>query len=255
MNWIDTHCHMDHKQFNSDRAAVLENARCLGMTAMIVPAITYESNYSLRQEPLLRSEDIRFAVGVHPNHIVPDLTKEMLERYLDSRVVAIGETGLDYFRTREPELQAQQRRMFRLQIELALERDLPLILHVRDAWDSALEILRSYECTFSGVAHCYAGTWEQAREFMALGFCLGIGGTVTRMHPALTETVQKMPLDALLLETDAPYLAPVGCKGRNTPENIPVIARTIADIRGIDIGEVMSTTTENAKRVFSLKIQ
>lgn len=250
MKWIDTHCHMDHKQYTSDRTAVLENARKLGMAAMIVPAITPESNAAIRRNPLLDAPDIWFAVGVHPNHVVENLTAEMLESAIDSRVVAIGETGLDYFRTREPDAQALQRRMFRMQIALALKYDLPLILHVRDAWDSALEILCSYGGKFSGVAHCFSGSWEQAQAFMELGFCLGIGGTVTRGLPALRETVSKMPGEMLLLETDAPYLAPVGCRGRNTPENIPRIAQAIAEIRNVTVEEIMSTTTENAKRVF-----
>lgn len=253
MAWTDTHCHMVHKQFSSDRAAVLANARKLGMSAMIVPAITLESNRTLRQDPLLQGEDVWFAVGVHPNHIVPELTAEMLEEFLDDRVVAIGETGLDFFRTRDPDLQEQQRKMFRLQIELALKHGLPLILHVRDAWDDALEILRGYGCDFSGVAHCFSGTWQQAEAFMELGFALGIGGTVTRDIPALTETVAKMPAEMLLLETDAPYLAPVGCKGRNTPENIPVIAERIANLRGVSVDAILKITTENARRIFRLK--
>ena len=253
MHWIDTHCHMDHKQFASDRAAVLENAGKLGMAAMIVPAITLESNRTIRREPLLQRENVWFAVGVHPNHIEPDLTAGMLESFLDDRVVAIGETWVDFFRTRDPDLQEQQRKMFRLQIELALKRNLPLILHVRDAWDDALKILQSYHCKFSGVAHCFSGTWQQARAFMELGFALGIGGTITRNNPTLTEIVAKMPADMLLLETDAPYLAPVGCKGRNTPENIPVIAQRIAGIRHVGAEEIMSTTVENAIRIFGLK--
>lgn len=253
MNWIDTHCHMDHKQFAPDREAVLENARAMGMAGMIVPAITLDSNRSLRCEPLLRRADVWFAVGVHPNHIEPELTGQMLERYLDDRVVAIGETGLDYFRTRDLAAQELQRKMFRIQIDLALKHNLPLILHVRDAWEDALAVLQSYGCAFSGVAHCFAGTWQQAEKFMELGFALGIGGTVTRDLPNLAETVVKMPSEMLLLETDAPYLAPVGCKGRNTPENIPVIAERIANLRGVSVGEIMATTTENAGRIFRLK--
>ena len=124
MEWIDTHCHLDHKQFSSDREAVLENARAMGMAGMIVPAITLESNRTIRQIPLLCHPRIWFAVGVHPNHIEPELTAQMLEAFLDERVVAIGETGLDYFRTREPHRREQQKRMFRLQIELALKHNL-----------------------------------------------------------------------------------------------------------------------------------
>lgn len=253
MEWIDTHCHLDHKQFSSDRGAVLENACAMGMAGMIVPAITLESNRTIRQIPLLCHPQIWYAVGVHPNHIEPDLTAGMLEEFLDERVVAIGETGLDFFRTREPHQREQQKRMFRLQIDLALKHNLPLILHVRDAWDDALEILQGYGCKFSGVAHCFSGTWQQAEEFMGMGFALGMGGTVTRDLPNLTETAEKMPASMLLLETDAPYLAPVGSKGRNTPENIPVIAERIANLRGVSVDAILKITTENARRIFRLK--
>lgn len=253
MEWIDTHCHIDHKQFNMDRQAVIENARKNGMAAMIIPAITFVSNHTVRQEPLLAQEWIYYAVGVHPNHVEPDLTREKLKAQVDSRTVAIGEIGLDYFRTREPEKQMLQQQMFQMQIELAAELDLPMILHVRDAWDSALEILKSYRRTFSGAAHCFAGTWEQAQEFMELGFALGIGGVITRGNTDLTETVGKAPAEMLLLETDAPFLAPKGCKGRNTPENIPIIAEAIANIRGENVKNIMLTTTENARRIFRLK--
>ena len=253
MKWIDTHCHMDHKQFSSDRAAVLENAGKLGMAGLIVPAITLASNRTIREDKLLRHEGIWYSVGVHPNHIEPDLTAGMLEEFLDDRVVAIGETGLDFFRTRDPVLQEQQKAMFRLQIELALKHGLPLILHVREAWEDALEILQSYGCKFSGVAHCFSGSWQQAQAFMEMGFALGIGGTVTRDLPNLTQTVANMPAGMLLLETDAPYLAPVGCKGRNTPENIPVIAEKIAGIRGTCVDDILKITTENAGRIFRLK--
>lgn len=252
MEWTDTHCHIGHRQFASDRDAVLENARKLGLAAMIVPAITLGSNAALRQIPSLDQPWIYFAAGVHPNHVERSLRREQLEGFIDSRTVAIGEIGLDFFRTQEPEQQELQREMFKMQIELAIEYDLPVILHIRDAWDPALEILRGWQRKFSGVAHCFAGTWLQAEAFLDLGFALGVGGVITKEDPDLTETVRKMPLDRLLLETDAPFLAPKGRKGRNTPENIPLIAETIAMLRGVDTERIMEITTENARRIFRL---
>lgn len=252
MEWIDTHCHIDHKQFHPDREAVMENARRGGLAAMIVPAISWESNFTVRQDPALERCWLRYAVGVHPNHVAPGMDLGALEGLIDRRTVAIGETGLDFFRTRDAQTRQLQREMFRKQIELAVKHDLPLILHVRDAWDSALEILKSYDRTFSGVAHCFTGAWIQARGFMELGFALGIGGAVTRGNDVLAETVKKAPLEMLLLETDAPFLAPKGCKGRNTPENIPIIAEVVAGIRGTDTDAVMNATSGNARRIFRL---
>lgn len=255
MEWIDTHCHMDHKQLKPDRKAVMQAASQAGVGALIVPAISLESNFTMRGEVYADCPETFFAVGIHPNHTAcldERTCLGALEKLIDSRTVAIGETGLDFFRTREPEKQALQRFWFERQIELALKYDLPLILHVRDAWDEALKILRSSHTTFSGVAHCFAGTWDQAQAFLELGFGLGIGGAVTRENPGLLETAAKAPLCQLVLETDAPFLAPRGCKGRNSPENLPLIGGILANIRKIPVEEVSRVTSENARRIFHL---
>lgn len=254
MIWIDTHCHLDHKQFKADRGAVLQDALDLGMAAMIVPAISYESNFTIRQDSFLMDKRIFFSVGIHPNHVEEALDPEKLEQYIDDRTVAIGETGLDYFRTRQPEKQALQRKLFRRQIDMAQRHGLPLILHIREAWEDGLEVLRSCGEEYAGVAHCFAGTWEQAKAYLEMGFALGVGGLVTKEAPGLVETVGNMPLEKLLLETDAPFLAPTGCKGRNVPANIPRIAQAVAEIRDIPVEIVMEATTRNTKRIFRLNM-
>lgn len=254
MEWIDTHCHLDHRRFDDDRWEVLERS---GVQLLINPAVSYESNYSMRSV-LGDDPRIRYAVGIHPNCVlqedVPNYEAWMasLGQLADNRTVAVGETGLDHYRVRSEQLRLLQKDVFIMQLRLALELELPLILHIRDAHEEALTILRSFGRQFQGVAHCFTGNADHAAGYLELGFALGLGGAVTKDIPGLQETVRRLPEDRILLETDAPYVTPKDCKGRNSPEYLPIICQKVAQIKGTTPETIAQRANENAKRIFRL---
>lgn len=257
MGIIDTHAHYDNPQFDRDRLQVLPMLWENGIEAVIDPGASLESNDRMRA--LFGGESrFYFAVGIHPNAVKP-AERHRFAGYMDhlrqlarEKTVAVGETGLDYFRNRDPEQRALQKEVFRLHIDLAAELGLPLILHVRQAAQDALEILEGYGRGFSGVAHCFTEGLQTAWRYLDLGFALGLGGSVTKQDPDLRRAVEEMPDWAVLLETDAPYMAPAGSKGRNTSLCLYQVAERIARLRGRGREEIIGLSNENAKRIFRL---
>jgi len=193
------------------------------------------------------------AVGIHPHDAAvapPDYVESLRRLAARERVVAIGEIGLDFYRDFCP--RPVQWEVFIAQLRLARELDLPVVIHCREAHAEVYELLRSEGKGLAGVMHCFSGSWEEARPFLALGFYISIAGPVTFPQSGkLSEVARRVPLDRLLLETDAPYLAPVPYRGkRNEPAYLVHIARKVAEIRGIGLGELAWATTENASRLF-----
>lgn len=296
--FIDTHTHMDHRRFDSDKKSIIQNAKDSGIGIFVNPAIGYETNGTMRQ--MLDGYDwIYYGVGIHPNRLgIDDTNDEEWETGLiqyatreNKKVVAIGETGLDFHRlTRKDTGEIdessvntlnRQYQWFRKQIQLASMVQLPLILHIRnaneqllretmkldkdrtvdhmDAHKEAIKILKEYQEDLlpdvKGVVHCFASTdFEDAKEYIEMGYMLGIGGVVTYSeNTKQRELVGRIPLTSIVLETDSPYVMPWGLEGkRNTPLNIPYIAKAVAEIKGIDVSEVEEATTQNAKRLFGL---
>lgn len=282
--YIDTHAHCNLPAYANDLDEVREAVRAVGVERIISPAISYESNKQML-EKLLGYPEISFALGIHPKHVcsgklakrempalasmkalrtwhtnrlrVLDELSEQVEVLRDMaknepRVVAIGETGLDYSLHPSEFERAVQAALFRLLVNLSLNLQLPLVLHVRNAHADAVTLLRGYHGTPKGVVHCFDGGPKEAREYLDLGLYLGIGGRVThKENKALREAVAIAPSNRLVLETDAPYVRPSAFeRERNDSTAIPMIAREVAVLRGEDIEEVAAHTTENAERLF-----
>lgn len=250
---IDSHCHLDAPEFDADRDAVLARARAAGVGAQIVPAVVASGFAALAQ--LARDEaDVFPGYGLHPMYLAehrPEHLEEVRWYLRAGGAVAVGECGLDYF---VPGLEpALQREYFVAQVRLAREFDLPLVLHARRAVDEVILRLRRIG-GLRGVVHSFSGSGEQARQLFQLGFHLGIGGPVTyERAQRLRGLVATMPIDCLLLESDAPDQPNASARGaRNEPAAIADVASAIAGLRGVDVADIAAATSANAVRLFRL---
>lgn len=256
---VDTHCHLMLDQFQDDLGQVLARAQKAGVSAVLVPGIDLDSSQSAVE--MADSHPALFAaVGVHPHH-AHTWTGEAeaeLTRLADSgRVVAIGEIGLDFYRDYSP--RAAQRRAFRDQLDLAKRLALPIVVHNRDAIDEILEELESWTAAIPdslrdrpGVLHAFSGDESHAQRALEMGFYLGVGGPITFKNAGgLRHLTSSLPLDRLMVETDAPYLSPHPHRGeRNEPAYLPLVADGLAQTLSIDFEQVAQATTRNAKVVF-----
>jgi TatD DNase family protein len=252
---IDSHAHLEMKEFDSDRREVIERARLAGVDRII----TVGTNLGLSRKALSiarQYENVYATVGVHP-HDVAGVTDKMLDELKDlasdPKVVAYGEIGLDYFRNISP--QEKQIAMFARQLELAGELKLPAIIHDRDAHDQTLAMVKSSGIR-SGVFHCFSGDWAMARQCIDLGFYISVPGVVTfEKSKVLQEVVKQAPLDSILLETDCPYLTPVPHRGkRNEPAFIIHTAKKVGEIKGMTWEEVAETAAVNTRNLFRMEI-
>lgn len=264
--FTDTHCHLDLDQFNSDREATLDRAWQAGLVWILNPGIDLPSSQEAINLSKANPGKIYAAVGVHPNY-GEAWTEEILLALRDlaqqPEVVAIGEIGLDYYRTYTP--RDQQQRMFKDQLTLAASLDLPVVIHNRDASHDLMQILGEWQrglvtsenplANRPGVLHSFSADLETAEAAMDLNFYLGISGPVTFTNAQDRKSITRnLPLNHLLLETDAPYLTPHPYRGkRNEPGYIPLIAAEIAKLHNISIEEVAEITYANAKRLFEMK--
>ena len=253
MELIDTHCHLDVADFDADRRQVLERARQQGVQSMVVPAVDAEHWAGLIQ--LCDSEQALFpALGLHPVYLQVHKPEDIsaLESEIEQRrPVAVGEIGLDYF-IRELDRE-KQRVLFEAQLEVARNAGLPVILHVRKAHDQVLSILRRIRVR-GGSAHAFNGSLQQARQYIDMGFKLGFGGMLTyqRSH-RLRRLAAALPVDAIVLETDAPDMVVAAHRGeRNSPEYLPYCLRALAEVRNEDVAFLARQTSVNARSVFAL---
>lgn len=247
----DSHCHLDAAEFDADRPAVLQRARQAGVARQLVPAVDRDSWD--RIAALCQAEPgLRPAWGLHPMFLAahrPGHLDELADWLRDRRPAAVGECGLDFFvEGLDPEA---QRGYFHRQLELAREFDLPVVLHARRAVDEVIAALRRVG-GLRGVVHSWSGSEEQARQLFALGFHLGIGGPVTyERAQRLRRTVATMPLDYLLLETDAPDQPDAGHRGqRNEPGRLPLVLAAVAALRGETPERIAEATAANAAALF-----
>ena len=267
MNWIDSHCHLDAPEFAADRDAVRWAARQAGVGTCVIPAVEVANFESVRL--LAHQHGDVYALGIHPL-FTPQASQDdlqtlalALQQYAeDPRLIAVGEIGLDGF---VPGLDmARQQLFYKAQLKLALQHNLPVVLHVRRSADLLLQGLRQTPVK-GGVAHAFNGSLQQAQQFIAMGFKLGFGGALTfERANQLRMLATQLPLDALVLETDAPDIPPHWLyvtaedraqglpQGRNTPDQIPRIAQALADLRGISLDEVQQATTSNVQAVLGL---
>ena len=251
---IDTHAHLYARQFDNDREAVLKRAITEGVEKIYLPAIDSETHAAMLH--LEASNPARYIamMGVHPCSIDADFEKELsiAERYLQERkFCAIGEIGIDLHWDKT--FFTQQKTAFTQQMRWAAALHIPIIIHSREATDVIIKILRENPWfTEGGILHCFTGTVEQAKAVIDLGFTLGIGGVVTYKNGGLEPVIREISLQNMVLETDAPYLAPVPMRGkRNESSYIKHVAMKISEIKIVDFKEVAEQTSRNAERIFS----
>ncbi|WP_256643111.1 TatD family hydrolase [Stenotrophomonas sp. 9(2022)] len=250
---IDSHCHLDASEFDPDRTAVIERARAAGVQAQVVPAVTAASWPKLR-EVCQQAPGLYPAYGLHPMFLAdhrPEHLGQLRDWIERERPCAIGECGLDFF-VEGLDAEAQQD-YFIGQLKLARDFDLPVIVHARRAVDAVIAAIRRIG-GLRGVVHSFPGSPEQAAQLDKLGFLLGLGGPLTyERAQRLQRLVREMPLEQLLLETDAPDQPDAGIRGqRNEPARLSVISRHVAALRGTDVETVARVTSENARRLFAL---
>lgn len=256
MKLIDTHCHFDEPDFADDRSLLVAQMQQSGVTELIFPAIT------ARYWPRLRdicatSSHFHASYGLHPVYLAehrPDDMVALRHWLMQEHPVAIGECGLDFFL---PELDVQaQEDLFTAHLRLAREFNLPLIIHARRSLDCVLKHIRRFS-GIRGVIHSFAGSQQQADHLITRGFYLGVGGTSTYPRAQrLRDILKNVPLEALLLETDAPDQPDSGWRGkRNDPTRLPIIATNLAELRGESLERIADVTTANAVTLFNLKIE
>lgn len=247
--FIDTHCHL-YDEYYSDMDRVIQNAVKNNVKRVIVNGCDMKSNKEVLE--LIKKYDIVYgALGFHPTELdgISDEELKWLDDNLDnSKIVAVGEIGLDYHYD-ETDREKQQY-FFRKQLEIAKKHNLPVIVHSRDSIQDTYNILK--DSSVKGVLHCYSGSLEMAREFIKIGYFLGVGGIITFKNAKnIINVINNIGLEYILLETDSPYLAPEPYRGRtNEPAYIPIIASKIAALKGVSISEVERITTCTARSIF-----
>ena len=252
MQLIDTHAHIYLPEFDNDRTFILEEAEKAGISRILLPAID-----SGTHEAMLKTEEeyksCTAMMGLHPCSVKENYEEELvvIEEWLTKRkFIAIGEIGLDFYWDKT--FTDQQYKAFHRQIELALQYSIPIVIHSRDAIDECIAVVEQYP-TLQGVFHCFSGDREQAERILKTSFYLGIGGVVTFKNAGLDKVVEHIGLERVVLETDAPYLAPVPYRGkRNLPGYTRLVAEKVATLKGLSVEEIAELTTENANKLFSL---
>lgn len=251
---IDTHCHLDAEQFDTDRAEVLERAFASGVEKIIIPAIE-PSRFEAVQKIVDSDERIFCGMGVHP-HNATEVTDKILEQVEElsfgSRVVAIGEIGLDYFYDFAPK--DVQQRVFQEQLRIAKRRNLPVIIHNRDSDDDMLRIVeKEQDGNLRGVFHCFSGSPAMLEKALKLQMHVSFTGNITFKKSTLAQTVQAVPPDRIMIETDSPYMTPTPFRGkRNEPAFVRFVAEKIAELHSLSFDEVVSMTSKTAKHLFQL---
>ena len=259
--WIDSHCHLDAPEFDADREAVVARARAAGVTQIVIPAVARGNLETVRR--LSHDHGLAYALGIHPLCVgdaadddLRHLHDALAEHRGDPRLVAVGEIGLDHFVGGiDP---ARQERFYAAQLKLARHFELPVIVHVRKSADTLLKHLRATEVR-GGIAHAFNGSEQQAQAFIGLGFKLGFGGAMTFDRALqIRRLAQALPIEAIVLETDSPDIPPhwlyrtaaeraAGATSRNEPAELPRIAETLAELRGISIPALAEITSANVR--------
>ena len=250
---IDTHAHLYLAEFELDRSMMLDRAKQAGIEKIFLPAIDSSTHTSLLQ----METDFPWCkamMGVHPCSIKENYQEELAiaQQYWDKRnFVAVGEIGLDFYWDRT--FEKEQYEAFRIQIEWALEKNVPIVIHSRQSTLDCVRVLKEYKnSALRGVFHCFSGSLEEAHEIIKLGFYLGIGGVITYKNAGLGAVLEKIDLAHLVVETDAPYLTPAPHRGkRNESSYISLIAEKIATVKAEKEGKVAEITTQNAENLFS----
>ncbi len=266
MIFVDSHCHLNFDKFDHDRDQVVQKARENGIIRILNPGIDIETSKTALKYSI-EFPEVYVAVGVHPNSGLSwtlSSLSELKQMAEEQKVVAIGEIGLDYYR--DYTAKELQRSILQQQLELAADLGLPVIIHCREAFEDILGILQNWHreliknCSEladnPGVMHSFSGTLDMAKALVALNFKLGITGPVTfRKSQILQSVVSSIPLESLLIETDAPYLSPHPYRGkRNEPANVRIVAEKIAELKGCPVDKVANITTKEADKLFDWSV-
>ena len=251
---IDTHAHLYLADFDQDRSAMLDATREAGVGQILLPAIDSETHAALvaMEEQFVQC---RAMMGVHPCSIKSNYKDELsIARDWWSRrdFIAVGEIGLDFYWDKT--FIEQQYDAFRLQIEWALEKKVPIVIHSRNACLECVQVIKEFKGRgLTGVFHCFSGSLEEAREIIKVGFYLGIGGVLTYKNAGVAQVVAQLPLEHIVLETDAPYLTPVPYRGkRNESSYLSLVAAKLAEVKAVSVEQVAQVTTANARVLFGL---
>ena len=253
--WVDTHCHLDAHEFGDESFAVAGRAGAQGVGMIVIPAVE-RGNFDVVKRLADGAPNASYALGIHPIFVpqasdddLAELRRRVEASLGDPRFVAIGEIGLDFFVPMlcEPAMRDKQERFLREQLRIARDFDLPVLTHVRRSQDQVLKHLRQIRPN-GGIAHAFNGSFQQAQNFIDLGFHLGFGGAMTFTRALqIRRLALELPLDGIVLETDAPDIAPSWVHpGRNSPEQLPAIGRMLADLRGMPVEEVQAATYRSA---------
>lgn len=252
---FETHAHYEDVKFDSDREELLASLPKQNIEYVINVGSNLETtNKSI--ELAKQYDYIYAAIGVHPSDVeeLDESSYDVLEKAAKfEKTVAIGEIGLDYYWDKEPAVQAKQREWFKRQMLLAKQHNLPVIIHSRDAAEDTMRVMKEIKAEeIPGVIHCYSYSVEMAKEFIKMGYYIGIGGVVTfKNAKKLKEVAAEIPLERILLETDCPYMAPEPHRGeRNSSLYLPYVVEKLAEIRNISKEEIISTTNQNARKLF-----
>ncbi len=253
MNFIDTHTHLYDEQFSEDRTEAIRNAVDAGVTKMYLPNCNSETIDGMLQLAQQFPDNCLPMMGLHPCYVKEDYKAELKiveEQLTSKKYCAVGEIGLDYYW--DTSYKEQQIEAFELQIDWALQYDLPIIIHTRNSLQDGIDIVKKKQNgKLKGIFHCFGGSQQEAEQIIDLGFYLGIGGVVTFKNSKLPETLKNIDLKHIVLETDAPYLAPTPYRGkRNESSYIPLVAEKLVDIKQVELSEIARITTENAQKVF-----
>jgi TatD DNase family protein len=251
----DTHTHLYANQFNEDRVEVIQRALDLGVKRFFIPAIDSETTESMFALEKQFPENIFLMMGLHPTHVKENFKEELahVKKWLDKRnFYAVGEIGIDLYWDKT--LLKQQQEAFKIQINWAKEKNLPIVIHCRDAFDEVFEVLEEMkDDKLFGIFHCFTGNLEQAKKAISYNMKLGIGGVVTFKNGKIDQFLNQIPLKNIVLETDAPYLAPTPYRGkRNESSYLLQVAEKLATIYNIPVEELAKITTQNSKTIFGI---
>lgn len=257
MNFIDTHCHLYLEEFEPDLEAVIARAKRAGITKFLLPNID-KSSVGPMMKVVENYPNLAFPMmGLHPTSVKNDVKDELnsIETWLQkASFIAIGEIGIDLYWDKT--FLKQQQEVLDYQLELALKLDLPVVIHMRDSFNEIMDVLEPFQGRgLKGVFHCFTGDYQQAKTILDFGFYLGIGGVITFKNTHLREVISQISLEYILLETDAPYLAPVPYRGkRNESAYIPIVAEKLAEVYRSNIETIAEQTTINAVKLFNISI-
>ncbi len=251
---IDSHCHLDSRVYNNEVEPLLTQAKAAGVDAVVTIGADMESSENVVKLAAAHAM-VYGTVGIHP-HDATTCTPQALARLKElakrEKIQAIGEIGLDYYRDMSP--RPVQKRAFGEQLDLAVELQMPVVIHTREAFEDTLEIIKPYAKKLpGGVFHCFPGNADDAARVFDLGFVVSVGGVITFPKAGMAEMAKQVPLDKIILETDAPYLTPVPHRGKtNMPAYVSYVAETLATLRGITKAEVVRVTDRTCRKLYRM---